>query len=74
MLSVDDIKKLTQVFATKQELQNVSEDLGQQMQGFRNEMLDRFDKVFGELKKIRQEQVFQQRTNERVYNPERSRV
>lgn len=64
MLTVDDIKKLTRVFATKEEVKElVSND---EFKSFKSEVLTRFDKLFGELKGIRQDLIFHKRQHERV--------
>jgi hypothetical protein len=55
MLTVDDIKKLAELFATKADLADLREGLrGEMAEGFRM-MNSRFDQVFGELKEIRNE-------------------
>ncbi len=55
MLTVDDIKKLTQVFATKQDLTDLEERLVSKIE-FRN-LFTLVEKVAGELKNIRQEMI-----------------
>lgn len=55
MLTNDDINKLLSVVATKQDIENLatSEELGK----FRNDVLDKMDEVYGEVKAMREEQI-----------------
>lgn len=52
MLSVDDIKKLTEVFATKQDLERLEE----RVEGAEHRTTNLLDRLYGELKDFRQEQ------------------
>ena len=55
MLTRDDIKKLVEVFATKQDLQQVREEMATKDQ--LNDAMNKLDAVYGELKDFRQEQT-----------------
>ena len=54
MLTVDDIKKLTQGFATKQDLEKfvTKEEFHERM----DSVLDKMDSVYGEVVRMREEQ------------------
>lgn len=54
MLSKNDIKKLPEVFATKQDLAQLREEVSTKAQY--NNVIDKLDAVYGELKDFRQEQ------------------
>ena len=68
MLTIDDSKKLTKVFATKEELQQIRDEMAtkEDLKKLQNKVLDLLDKVMGELKTIRQEGVFHNRQHERI--------
>lgn len=57
MLSVTDIKKLTQVFATKQDLEKLATKV--ELREFRNDVMDKMDKVYTEVLNMREEQSAQ---------------
>ncbi len=56
MLTVEDIKKLTEVFATKQELRELEERLVSKEE-FRD-LVTKVDFLVGEIKIMRQEMMF----------------
>lgn len=62
MLSIDDIKKLTVVFATKQELQEMREEMATKSE--LREVMTKVDAVFGEVKAMREEQSSHYRSHE----------
>ena len=64
MLAVDDIKKLTQVFVTKQDLQDLREEMATKKE--MRQVVTLLDKIAGELKGIRDDRVLQNRINDRV--------
>lgn len=64
MLTVDDIKKLAQVFSTKEELQQVREEMATKKEV--RQIITILDKVMGELKGIRQDNIFNRREQERT--------
>ncbi len=58
MLTVDDIKKLVEVFATKEDLkQEVANLVGkEEFDQFKDDIFTKIDKVYGEVKAMREEQ------------------
>lgn len=54
MLSASDIKKLIEVFATKEDIEEVKKEMVTQSQF--SEVIEKLDAVYGEVKDIRQEQ------------------
>lgn len=64
MLTVDDIKKLTEVFATKHDLKEFATK--HELQELTNQVLDRLDSVFGEVKIMRQEQAAHSQVHEDI--------
>lgn len=68
MLTVEDIKKLTQVFGTKQDLENLVTK--QEFRDAMGKIMDRFDFLYGEVKMFRQEMTFLNNRVEKVeYTP-----
>lgn len=68
MLTIDDIKKLTDFFATKEEVKQEIEKMvtKEEFREKHDEIMSKLDAVFGELKTIRQEQVAHQAQHERI--------
>lgn len=64
MLTVDDIKKLSQVFATKEDLQQLKEEMATKTE--MRQVVTLLDKIAGELKGIRNDRILQNRINDRV--------
>lgn len=62
MLTISDIKKLTEVFATKQELQELREVVATK-DDFRK-VMTAVDNVFGEVKAMREEQAMHFQSHE----------
>ena len=58
MLSASDIKKLIEVFATKEDLNNLKEEFvtKSEFHETMNDVIDKLDAVHGEVKDMRQEQ------------------
>lgn len=68
-LTQTDITKLTQVFATKQDLERyLTVD---EFRQFKDDVFTGLDKVMGELKKIREEQIFM---HNKVYQDHEKRI
>lgn len=76
MLTVDDIKKLTKVFATKQDIARIEENMATKVD-FRKYMT-MIENTFTEVKKIREEQSAHfnehRRINDRLDSIERVTV
>lgn len=68
MLTVEDITKLSQVFATKQELNQLEERLTEKMatKDDLNLIMERLDAVFGEVVAMRQEQASHQAIHDHI--------
>jgi len=68
MLTVGDIKKLTEVFATKQDIQKLDEKVVTRAEfdeKFRW-VIDKLDAVFGEIKAMRQDWSLHSGTHDRI--------
>ncbi len=70
MLTISDIKKLTEVFTTKQEMMEMEERLATKVE--LREVMTKVDAVFGEVKAMREEQVmhFQSHEDNRLEHKE----
>lgn len=72
MITDDDIKKLltasAAIFATKQDLKKLKDDLEEKMatKNHFDKIMNSVDKVLGELKTIREEQIFHQSSHDTV--------
>lgn len=55
MLSISDIKKLTDVFATKQDLEELKETVATKEES--RQVMTKLDSVYGEIIAVRQEQT-----------------
>lgn len=62
MLTISDIKKLTQIFVTKQDLEVLKEEVASK-EDFRK-VFNLLESTYGEIKNIRQEQTFHQVVHE----------
>lgn len=68
-LTQTDITKLSKIFATKQDLERyLTVD---EFRQFKDDVLTGLDKVMGELKKIREEQIFM---HNKVYQDHEKRI
>ena len=66
MLSKSDIKNLIGVFATKDELHSEFGKIREEMATGQDKVLSKLDKVLGEVKDIRQEQIVHYAQHDRV--------
>ncbi len=68
MLTNQDILKLSTIFSTKQDTENLvtKSEFKAEITQLRNEILDLFDKVFGDLKLIHEEQLMHRQEHEDI--------
>ncbi len=64
MLTKDDIRKLIEVFATREDLEELRAEMVTKTEF--HEALNRLDAILGEIKDYRQEQAFHAGVHERI--------